>query len=48
MADAEGVTAEITVYAGDHGWTVIDSPAYHEEAAEKAYASLLKLYSAAL
>lgn len=48
MADQQGVTAEIIVYAGDHGWTVLDSPAYDEAAAEKAYANLLALYAAAL
>ncbi|MBV7265896.1 dienelactone hydrolase family protein [Erythrobacter ani] len=40
--------ANIDIYDGDHGWTVLDSPAYAEGAAEKAYASLLKLYSDAL
>lgn len=46
-ADA-GRPAEIEVYAGDHGWTVPDSPAYAEAAAERAWANLLKLYGAAL
>lgn len=36
--------AKIDVYEGDHGWTVPDSPAYAEAAAEKAYADLLMLY----
>ncbi|MBV7258298.1 dienelactone hydrolase family protein [Erythrobacter crassostreae] len=40
--------AKVEVYAGDHGWTVPDSPAYAEPAAEKAYADLLTLYSANL
>ncbi|MBD2843498.1 dienelactone hydrolase family protein [Erythrobacter rubeus] len=40
--------ANIDVYAGDHGWTVPDSPAYDEAAAEKAYANLLTLYSESL
>lgn len=40
--------ANVDVYDGDHGWTVPDSPAYAEEAAEKAYADLLKLYADAL
>ena len=40
--------AEIEVYAGDHGWTVPDSPAYDRPAAEKAWARLLALYGAAL
>ncbi|EAQ28236.1 putative hydrolase [Erythrobacter sp. NAP1] len=37
--------ANVDVYDGDHGWTVPDSPAYAEAAAEQAYADLLKLYS---
>ncbi len=36
--------AKTEVYAGDHGWTVPDSPAYNEEAAEQAYADLMTLY----
>ena len=40
--------AKVEVYAGDHGWTVPDSPAYAEQAAEQAYADLLELYSANL
>lgn len=40
--------AEIEVYAGDHGWTVPDSPAYTEAAAEKAWDALMELYGAAL
>ena len=43
-----GVSAEVDVYDGDHGWTVPDSPAYAEPAAEKAYADLLELYQANL
>ncbi|MDJ0979388.1 MAG: dienelactone hydrolase family protein [Erythrobacter sp.] len=43
-----GRSAMVEVYAGDHGWTVPDSPAYAEPAAEKAYADLLALYSSAL
>ena len=45
---AAGRPAQVEVYAGDHGWTVPDSPAYAEAAAEKAYADLLTLYRAAL
>ncbi|MGB5777908.1 dienelactone hydrolase family protein [Allopontixanthobacter sediminis] len=44
-AEATGTPAQIEVYAGDHGWTVIDSPAYAKEAAEKAYADKMALYS---
>nr|WP_298925173.1 dienelactone hydrolase family protein [uncultured Erythrobacter sp.] len=44
-ADTAGRPTLVEVYAGDHGWTVPDSPAYAEPAAEKAYADLLTLYS---
>lgn len=47
-AAAAGVPVEIEVYAGDHGWTVPDSPVYNEAAAERAWGRLLALYSAAL
>jgi len=47
-ADAAGRPAEIEVYPGDHGWTVVDSPVYAEEPAEKAWSRLLALYSTAL
>jgi carboxymethylenebutenolidase len=47
-ADAAGKSAVIEVFAGDHGWTVPDSPAYAEEAAERAYAAKLELYRNAL
>lgn len=45
-AEATGTPAQIEVYAGDHGWTVLDSPAYAKEAAEKAYADKIALYAA--
>lgn len=47
-AEAADRKAEIEVYAGDHGWTVIDSARYAHEAAERAYERLLALYDAAL
>ncbi len=47
-ADKAGRKAKVEVYAGDHGWTVSDSPAYAEAAAQKAYVDLLTLYSGAL
>ena len=47
-ASATGTTAEIEVYPADHGWCVPDSPAYDREAAERAWARLLALYSQAL
>jgi len=46
--DAAGMKAQIEVYAGDHGWTVPDSPYYAEQAAEKAFADKLRLYKSAL
>ncbi|MEL7446103.1 MAG: dienelactone hydrolase family protein, partial [Pseudomonadota bacterium] len=44
-AEAAGRSAKVEVYAGDHGWTVLDSPAYAEAAAEKAFADKLALYA---
>lgn len=44
-AKEAGRAAKVEVYDGGHGWTVPDSPAYSEPAAEKAYADLLTLYS---
>ena len=39
---------EVEVYAGDHGWTVLDSPVYNEPEAERAGARLLRMYSETL
>lgn len=47
-AKAAGVPATVTVYAGDHGWMVPDSPAYTAPAAAKGETDLLALYGAAL
>ena len=47
-AEAAGRPAKVEVYAGDHGWTVPDSPAYAREAAERAYADSMALYQANL
>ena len=47
-AEAAGRAAKVDVYAGDHGWTVPDSPAYAQGAAERAYADALTLYEANL
>jgi carboxymethylenebutenolidase len=44
-ADAAGLEAEIEVYAGDHGWTVLDSPVYDAAEADRAWAKLLELYA---
>ena len=47
-AEEVGRPAEVEVYDGDHGWTVPDSPAYAEPAAERAWERLLATYAAAL
>ena len=41
-------SAKVEVYAGDHGWTVPDSPSYSAPPAERAYVDLLALYDDAL
>jgi len=47
-ADA-GIPAEIEVYEGAlHGWCSLDSPAYNEAAAEKAWGRMLHLFETAL
>ena len=43
-ADAAGRPAEIEVYPADHGWTVIDGPAYDEAQAERAWARMSALF----
>ena len=43
-AASAGSASSAQVYAGDHGWTVPDSPAYNEAAAEQAWADLLEMY----
>lgn len=47
-AKAAEVSAVITVYPGDHGWMVSDSPAYDAAAAAAGESDLLGLYSRAL
>lgn len=42
--DAEGVAAEIEVYAAQHGWCVLDSWVYHDEEAERAWSRMLALF----
>jgi len=44
-ADAGGRSAEIEVYAADHGWCVLDSLAYNKEEAERAYSRKMALYA---
>ncbi|RIV86826.1 dienelactone hydrolase family protein [Aurantiacibacter zhengii] len=39
---------EVEVYDGDHGWTVLDSPAYAQAEAERAWGELLEMYSETL
>lgn len=43
-AGAVAADIEVDVYRGDHGWTVLDSPAYSEAEAERAWAALLEIY----
>lgn len=47
-AEIAGKSAVIEVFAGDHGWTVPDSPTFAKEEAERAFADKLKLYEDAL
>jgi carboxymethylenebutenolidase len=47
-AAAAGRPAEITVYKGDHGWTVADSPAYNYDEDDASWERLLALYETAL
>jgi len=47
-AKAADVEAIVTVYPGDHGWMVSDSPAYDATAAARGEADLKALYAAAL
>ena len=45
-ADAAGRNATVEVYPADHGWTVIDSPAYDQVQAERAWAAMSGLFAA--
>lgn len=47
-AKAADVPATVSVYPGDHGWMVADSPAYDATAAARGEADLKALYSQAL
>lgn len=47
-AEAAKVSAVVTVYPGDHGWMVSDSPAYDATAAARGEADLKALYANAL
>ncbi len=45
-ADAAGRATTVEVYAADHGWTVLDSPAYDQVQAERAWATMSGLFRA--
>lgn len=47
-ASAAGTNVEIVVYNADHGWTVLDSPAYDIDKGDRAFERLLAMYEAAL
>lgn len=47
-AAAAGLEAEIEVYPAQHGWCAIDSTAYDEAQAEKAYGRMIALFGRAL
>lgn len=40
--------ADVSVFAGGHGWCVPDMPAYNKDEAERAWSKLLSLYKTAL
>lgn len=44
-ASAASAQVSVEVYDGDHGWTVLDSPAYAQSEADRAWANLLELYA---
>lgn len=43
-AEAASADIDVDVFQGDHGWTVLDSPAYDQPEAERAWAELLDMY----
>ncbi len=43
-AKAAGRTAEVEVYAADHGWCTLDAPVYDKAEAERAWARMLALF----
>ncbi|HET8937303.1 MAG TPA: dienelactone hydrolase family protein [Polyangiales bacterium] len=47
-ADAAGLEAEVEVYQADHGWCAIDSAAFDEEDANKAYDRMVAIFKKAL
>ena len=48
LNEAFGDVADVEVYPADHGWVPPDSPRYDEAQAEKAWATLLALFSGTL
>lgn len=42
---ASGAAGEVEVYPADHGWCVLDSPAYDPVQADRAWGQLLALYA---
>lgn len=44
-ASSAAADVSVELYDGDHGWTVLDSPAYAQDPAERAWANLLALYA---
>ncbi len=45
-AEAAGRNVTVEVYNGDHGWTVLDSPAYDIDEGDRAWEALLEMYAA--
>ncbi len=43
-AKAAGRSAEVEVYAADHGWCTLDAPVYDKAEAERAWARMLALF----
>ena len=44
-AKAAGLSAEVEVYGGDHGWTVMDSPVYNKAEGDRAFARMFALFA---
>jgi carboxymethylenebutenolidase len=46
--DAQGIPAEVEVYAADHGWCPPDSQVFHPAEADRAWARLLATFEKGL
>lgn len=46
--DAQGIPAEVEVYAADHGWCPPDSQVFHQAEADRAWERLLATFKAGL